>query len=67
MQKMNDITGEDGDETWRVCKIDQLKYKNGNATFRNRSSRWLNYENIWGKGFANGIKLLKKPDVTIIM
>ena len=22
MQKMNDITDEDGDETWRVCKID---------------------------------------------
>lgn len=33
MQKMNDITGEDGDETWRVCKIDQLKYKKETQLF----------------------------------
>ena len=24
MQKMTDITGEDGDETWRDCKFDQF-------------------------------------------
>lgn len=59
MQKMNDITGEDGDETWRVCKIDQLKYKKGNATFRNRSSRWLNYKTSGEKVLQTGSNFWK--------
>ena len=59
MQKMNDITGEDGDETWRVCKFDQWKYKKGNGTFRNRSSRWLNYKTSGEKVLQTGSNFWK--------